>query len=279
VAVGFVVDARSGKTLGFEALFEGDGEAFRRWLEPYAKGLGAEVLVSDDNDSCRAAAAELGLSRRLCIAHVRKNASKIAHSISEQAKREHEGEDEDEDERLRKLEEDLEALEGLLRELPEEGAKRIGRLHREYLWAAPPARKERKTEKATAAYRMRMRTLKPRNDWEEVRLHLPRPELNLDGTNDASERGIGKSKVRYKTTRGHKSAGGTMNGAALTQWLYSGQEEHTWPRRRRRKRSAGRIGKDFLNSPTVRGTITIGSPLAGDLMYSYTELTVHPDRG
>jgi hypothetical protein len=46
VMVGFVVDGASGKTLGFEVLFEGDGRAFKEWLEPYAKELGAEVLVS-----------------------------------------------------------------------------------------------------------------------------------------------------------------------------------------------------------------------------------------
>jgi transposase-like protein len=41
VVVGFVVDAESGRTLGFEVLFEGDGKAFKEWLEPYAKELGA----------------------------------------------------------------------------------------------------------------------------------------------------------------------------------------------------------------------------------------------
>ena len=39
------------------------------------------------------------------------------------------------------LEEDLKRLKGLLEELPEEGEKRIERLHREYLWAQSP-RKE-----------------------------------------------------------------------------------------------------------------------------------------
>ena len=34
VAIDFVVDARSGKTLGFDVLVEGDGGAFRQWLEP-----------------------------------------------------------------------------------------------------------------------------------------------------------------------------------------------------------------------------------------------------
>ncbi len=223
VVVGFVVDAQSAKTLGFEVLFEGDGEAFKRWLAPYAKGMGAEVLVSDDNDSYGVAAAELGLSHQLCIAHVRKYVARRADSIHEQAEKEW-GE---RDEKLKKLYEDLQVLKGLLRELPEEGARRIGRLHREYLWAAPPRRRKgQEAKEATAAYRMRMLTLQLWNDWNKIRLHLSRPELGLDGTNNSTERGISKSKVRYKSMRGYKSAEGMINGIALTQWLYSGADEH-----------------------------------------------------
>jgi hypothetical protein len=44
-----------------------------------------------------------------------------------------------------------------------------------------------------------MLTLKLWNDWNKIRLHLARPELKLDGTNNASERSIGKSKVRCKS--------------------------------------------------------------------------------
>ena len=51
--------------------------------------------------------------------------------------------------------------------------------------------------------------------------------MGLDGTNNATERAIGKSEVRYKTMRGYKSEEGMTNGGiALTQWLYSGQDEH-----------------------------------------------------
>ncbi len=222
VAVGFAVDAQSGKTLGFEVLFEGDGGAFRRWLEPYAKELGAELLVSDDNDSYGVAAAELGLSHQLCIAHVRKYVSKRANSILEQAEKEWD----ERDEKLEKLREDLQVLKGLLRELPEEGAREISWLHRGYLWAAPPRRKGQQAKQATAAYRMRLLTLELWTDWNKIRLHLARPELGLDGTNNASERVISKSKVRYKTMRGYKSMGGMGNGIVLTQWLYSGEDEH-----------------------------------------------------
>jgi transposase-like protein len=220
--VGFVVDGVSGKTLGFEVLFEGNGRAFREWLEPYARGMGAEVLISDDNDSYGVAAAELGLSHQLCVAHVRKYVAKRAGSILEQA----ENEWNEEDEKLEKLSEDLKALKELLEELPEEGAHEIGRLHRGYLWAAPPRRKGREAKEATAAYRMRMLTLELWNKWRKIRLHLARPELGLDGTNNSTERGIGKSKVRYKTMRGYKSVEGMRNGIALTQWLYSGEDEH-----------------------------------------------------
>jgi len=225
VVVGFVVDAQSGITLGFEVLFEGDGKAFKEWLEPYAKELGAEVVVSDDNDSYGIAAAELGLSHQLCIAHVRKYVKRRSKSILEQA----EGERGSQDQKYKKLEEDLKRLRGLLEELPEEGGKRIGRMHREYLWAQAPNRKqgeEAKKEKASAGYRMRMLTLGLWQKWPKIRLHLRCPELGLDGTNNASERAIGRSKVRYKTMRGYKSPEGMSNGVVLTQWLYSGEDEH-----------------------------------------------------
>jgi transposase-like protein len=232
VVVGFVVDGQSGKTLGFEVLFEGDGKAFKEWLEPYAKELGAEVLVTDDNDSYSVAAAELGLSHQLCIAHVRKYLKRRSKSILEQA----EGEWGERDEKYKKFEEDLDRLRGLLEELPEDAERVIGRLHREYLWAEPPTRdsssrqkdpkKKEKKEKASAGYRMRMLTLEMWQKWKKIRLHLRRPELGLDGTNNASERSIGKSKVRYKSMRGYKSEEGMSNGIVLTQWLYNEEDEH-----------------------------------------------------
>jgi len=221
VVVGFVVDGQSGRTLGFEVLFEGDGKAFEGWLEPYAKELGAEVLVSDGNDSYGIAAAELGLSHQLCIAHVRKYVKRRSKSILEQAEGER-GNQEDEGYRRKKLEEDLKRLRGLLDELPEAGGRRIGQLHLEYLWAKPPE----PAGSASAGYRMRMLTLELWNKWGKLRVHLADPGLGLDGTNNASERSIGRSKVRYKTMRGYKSDEGMSNGIVLTQWLYSGEDEH-----------------------------------------------------
>ena len=73
---------------------------------------------------------------------------------------------------------------------------------------------------------MRMLTLELWNKWQKLLLYLRKPELEMDGTNNATERAIGKSKVRYKTMRGHKSVDGMKNGIALTQWLYGGEDEH-----------------------------------------------------
>lgn len=160
------------------------------------------------------------MEHQLCVAHVRKYVAKRSKSIFEQARAEW-GEG---DKRLDKLAEELGLVKDLLEELREEGGSRMGLLHRNYSWASPP---ERKGEKASAAYRMRMLTLELWDKWRKLRLYYrARPELGLDGTNNASERSIGKSKVRYKTMRGHKSISGMKNGIALTQWLYDGEDEH-----------------------------------------------------
>jgi len=59
--------------------------------------------------------------------------------------------------------------------------------------------------------------------WREMTCFLGRE--GVPSTNNACERAIGRSKIRYKTMRGYKSVGGLLNGIALTQWLGSGARE------------------------------------------------------
>ncbi len=249
-------------------------------MEPYAKELGAEVLVSDDNGSYSVAAAELGLSHQLCIAHVRKYLKRRSKSILEQA----EGEWGDQDERYDKLEEDLKRVRGLLEELPEGGESEIGRLHREYLWAGPPTRngdggrkdrkegekeEKRKKENASAGYRMRMLTLELWQKWPKMLLHLRRPELGLDG-----------HQQRFGTL--HRQEQGALQDDA---WLQErgGDEQRGGPdavavQRRGRAQSgrgdggvspAGEPGEtDSSNSPTACGTVTTRSPILTLLRFS-----------
>ena len=168
-------------------------------------------MVTDDNDSYAIAAAELGLEHQLCIAHVRKYVAERSKSILEQAKREWKEEEEEAEEeeeeggRLAGIQRDLGRVERIVDELKEEGANELRELHLKYLWARPPD----SGQAASAGYRMRMLTLELWNKWGKLRVHLRRPELGLDGTNNATERAIGKkSEVRYKTMRGYKKRGG-----------------------------------------------------------------------
>jgi hypothetical protein len=217
VVVGFVTDAETGAFLGLEILVEGTGEAFKEWLAPYVEGYGGEVLVSDDKDAYGVAARELSLDHQVCITHVRKYVAKRSKSIVKQA----EDEWAEDDARLPELKRQLERVRELIDDLPEDAGE-LERIHRTYLWAEAP----QQGKKASSGYRMRMLTLELWEKWRKLRLFLRRPELQLDGTDNCSERTIGRSKVRYKTMRGYKSSEGMSNGIELTQWLYSGAPTH-----------------------------------------------------
>jgi hypothetical protein len=51
-------------------------------------------------------------------------------------------------------------------------------------------------------------------------------EPDVPATDNVTERAIGRTKVRYRTMRGLKSADGCLNAFAVTQWLYTPQPEH-----------------------------------------------------
>jgi hypothetical protein len=215
--VGMVTDAQTGTTLAFEVLDACDGEAFRQWLAPLVEQYGVAVLVSDEHASYGVVAAELGLEHQLCLAHVRKALTKRSTAILTQAAQEGFTEPQ-----VEQLAGELARIRELVRELPAEGGRELEQLHRRHLAARQP----RKGEQANVAYRMRLLTLELWQHWGKLRLYRRRPALRLDGTNNATERAIGKSKVRYRTMRGYKSRAGLLHGIALTQWLYSGAARH-----------------------------------------------------
>ncbi len=175
VVVRFLTDAQSGRTFGFEILAGGDGQSFIEWLEPYPDRYGVEVLVSDDNDAYGVVAKALRLDHQLCITHVRRYVSKRAKSILAQAEQEY-----SDDEQLQRLKQDLQRVRELVGELPEDGW-RMGKLHRQYLWADAP----KPGERASAGYRMRLLTLELWEKWDKLRLYLRRAELGLDGQTTA----------------------------------------------------------------------------------------------
>ena len=47
----------------------------------------------------------------------------------------------------------------------------------------------------------------------------------VPSTNNAAERAIGGSKIRYKTVSGCKSEDWMLNGFGLTQWAWNGRDD------------------------------------------------------
>lgn len=55
-------------------------------------------------------------------------------------------------------------------------------------------------------------------NWDNYIAYLKYPEANLVQTNNKTEQSIGRSKIRYKLTRGFKSKSGVLNFFYLTQY-------------------------------------------------------------
>ena len=187
--VGFVVDGESGKTVGVDVLVKQDGVAFRRWLQQYTEPLGVEVLVTDDLNTYKPVSQQLGLPQQVCLAHVRKW---VANRLR----------------RIHGWEAEKALLRQLLRDLPADGGDRLLRLEYQ-VRASPP---------------LRRLVVDLIGRWPALVYHQGRPWVPT--TNNRTEQAIGKSKVRFKTVRGFKSVAGALAGIVLTQWLYSGAEQH-----------------------------------------------------
>ena len=53
---------------------------------------------------------------------------------------------------------------------------------------------------------------------------MPSPAGDVQWTNNAAERAIGRSKIRYKTVRGYKIEDWMLNGFGLRRWAWSGRD-------------------------------------------------------
>jgi len=187
--LGVVTDAQTGETLGVDVLAAQDTAGFLRWLRPFMKALGVQVLVTDDLSTYKPVVAQLKVQHQVCIAHVRKNVTL----------------------RLRKLpgqEPVKEVVRELVRDFPP--------------WGERALRELAKVLRRHVPWRRFLSELADK--WASLRWFLDHP--GVPATNNVTERAIGRSKVRYKTMRGFKSEEGMLNLVALTQWLYTPQPAH-----------------------------------------------------
>jgi IS1 family transposase len=233
VTIAVAVDALGGDVLAVELVDGESAAALRPWLAHLAAELGVEVLLTDDRDSYKMLADELGLEHALCRHHVNQNVAALVAELGEQTLRLLQtpapaapppppGVESN----LEQVLVDLETVQLLMALRPPDGAEQLGRLLKRYQAAPVPA----KGEKATLWYRFRLALTRYQVNWPRLTLdqrwNRRHPEQRLDGTNNVAERAIGwLIKERYRTMRGFKRRLSVRNVARLIPCLAAHPEE------------------------------------------------------
>lgn|SRR5215475_93680 len=218
--LGISVDAIAGLTLTIDELDAEDAQTLKEWMDPIAKSVGAEILVTDDADALKTVADSLELKQQVCKSHVGRNTQNLIDELSSKAAN-------DEDGSLKACGADPEQAEADLLRLgklivsrkPEE-VKEVEEMYQRYRKAPPP----RKGEKASLAYRLRRLFGDRSKLWSRLTSYRKWNESHdqkehLDGTNNACERAIGWwIKERYRSMRGYKVPVNAVCVSRLLAW-------------------------------------------------------------
>jgi transposase-like protein len=213
--LGLAVDDTTGLVLTVDALSAEDAETLKEWMEPIVEAVDAKLLVSDDADTFKTVANDLGLEHQVCKSHVKRNTEVLIDNLASLA-----GSDQDgslaaigltPEQTLK----DLKRLGELILSRQPEEEDELGEMHHRYTDASPP----QPGEKATVAYRLRLLFLDRWNLWRRLTRYRqwigPKGET-VDGTNNGCERAIGWwVKERYRTMRGYKRPKSAVNVSRL----------------------------------------------------------------
>ena len=218
LTLGLTVDAVSGLTLTIDVLEGSDAATIQAWLAPIVAAVGAELLVTDDADSMKAAADGLGLTHQVCKAHVRRNTEALVAELTAKVMGDPDGSLAAIGVPVEQAQADLWRLGEVVRERQPQQAYEVDVIHQRYKDAAPPG----KGAKWSLAYRLRQLFLDRAQLWSRLTRYRtwegPDGET-IDGTNNASERGIGWwIKERYRTMRGYKQPASAVNVSRLVAW-------------------------------------------------------------
>ena len=202
IAVG--VDALTSQVLNIEIVDSESAETLLPFLEELQELFEVEVLVSDDQDSYKNAAADLGLPHGICRAHVNRNVAKLVGEVGQQALRRPDPPPEHLQVTVDDFLDDLQLFQLIVALRPADGQGQLWQLFERYRYAPAPAPGER----ATMWYRFRLALQRWWSNWGSLTLDQrwrgPGGET-LDGTNNATERAIGWwVKERYRTMRTYK---------------------------------------------------------------------------
>ena len=79
--LGLTVDSLTGLALTIDEVSAEDAVTLTAWIEPIAASVGAEILVTDDADSFKTVADELGLLHQVCKSHVKRNTQALIEEL------------------------------------------------------------------------------------------------------------------------------------------------------------------------------------------------------
>ena len=216
--LGITVDPISGLALTIDALPAEDIKALKEWIEPIAKRVDAQVLVTDDADVFKTVADEVGLQHQVCKAHVLRNTETLIERYQPLVARDADGSLQAIGVSREQATADLTRLSELITSREREQATEVETMHRRYVQATPP----QEGEHQSLAYRLRLLFLDRWNLWHRLTRYRKWKGSNgetLDGTNNACERAIGWwIKERYRSMRGYKVPENAVRVSRLLAW-------------------------------------------------------------
>jgi transposase-like protein len=188
------VDMGTGNPVALARIDEKDRPALFAWLRALKEEYGVEVLVSDDFNSYSTAAERLDLEHQVCRFHYLRWVNRLLKSLQKKLDDE--------------WAEPLNEVRQLLEELPPDGGHRIYQLYRQ---VKPPPRVRDLPMHPLA--RLQKLLLRLSENWSSYRLFLEQGDV--PATNNATERTIGRWRVRSRTVRGFKTWPGLVNAFIL----------------------------------------------------------------
>ena len=188
------VDMGNGKVVNLGYVDEHDPQAVRAWLEPLVQRLGVSVIVTDDLVTYRQVAEQLSLGHQVCQFHLRRWVGRTLKDLGE------------------KLDPGwygiLDEVKQLIDDLPLEGDKRLYAL-----WKQVPVPRQGRGRTLRPVDQLRELLIRLSENWSRYCLFYSEPEVPW--TNNATERAIGRMKMRARTVRGYKTWSGMHNGLLL----------------------------------------------------------------
>ena len=188
------VDLGSGEPLALGYVNEHDPQAVRRWLAPLVQQHAITVIVTDDLSSYKIVSEQLQLGHQICQFHVRRWVGKALRQLQETVPKE-----------WRWV---LDEIHSLIDLLPPDGSQSLYAL-----WKKLPGRRSQPDQARSPLEQLRDLLLRLSQDWSNYCTFQSEPLVPW--TNNATERSIGKMKMRARTVRGYKSWPGMHSGLLL----------------------------------------------------------------